>query len=300
MKKPPSIVVPIITPFKENGSIYEKGIENIILYLDRIGIKGLWLLGSYGSFPLLSAKEREQFVETAIPIAKSKGMTVYVNVASCFTSQAVTLAKHAEKTGADGVASVVPFYYSSTHYKNSNFIEYFRCIVETVSIPVLYYNNPDTTGFKPSYDLLEELFKIGVSGLKSKGDYSEITSQIELLRKKHPDGLYLSGNTAVHLTGHFLGSSGVTSGTALAVPSLVKNLQESLNAYDIDRACYFQNLVLKVRNIMSKYVGRAVSCYDILAHKGIDVGTCRAPWLRMTPEQAKEIIQDITQIEKNI
>jgi len=292
------IFVPVITPFNDNGDLYEQGIENILEYLQANNINGIWLLGSYGGFPLLSEKERMQFAQFAVPKAKALNMSIIVNIGSLHTAMATRLAKHAQNHGADAIATVVPFYYAASHYRDINFLQYFKAIIRSVSLPVYFYNNVKTTGFRPQDEFLKKLIDIGVQGFKSKGDYLEMDGEIRLIKTHCKDAVYLSGSTSVHLQGHLLGADGVTSGVALALPELVTRLQKALELNEIDEAVRLQELVLQARKIMGRYVGRAVACYDILKYKGIDAGTCRSPWLPMNESQAKEVIRNLQAIEQ--
>ena len=294
------IYVPMVTSFTSGSGIYERGVENVVQYLYDSGINGIWLLGSYGSFPLLSEEERRQVAKVAVDRAKKLGMNVIVNVGALYTDMAVRLARHAQEVGAHAVASVVPFYYSTSHYSKRNFLHYFQAIVDSVTLPVFFYNNEKATGFKPDLQFLQQILEIGIQGFKSKGDYHEMFEQIGLIKNSSTSKVYLSGSTGVHLQGHLLGADGVTSGVALAVPRLVLKLQKALEDHAISEAIRLQNLVLKVRAILGRYVGRAVGCYDIMQEKGIDVGTCRSPWLRMKPGQADEVIRELKAIEEAV
>ncbi|MCK5322500.1 MAG: dihydrodipicolinate synthase family protein [Desulfobulbaceae bacterium] len=290
------IFVPIITSFDDSGRLYSKGIENIISYLHQAGIRGLWLMGSYGAFPLLSEDERKAFIEVAIPHAKKLGFTVIVNVGSPDTATAVRLAEHAFSLNAHAIASVVPFYYSSTHYNERNFLDYFKKLVKATTLPLFFYNNTNTTGFVPNEDFFKKLLYLGVYGFKDKGDYPTMSNHIGILKKVRPEGAYLSGSTSVHLQGHLVGASGVTSGVALAIPNHVVNLQKALENNEFDKAVKLQETILKVRNILGRYVGRAVSCYDILEKIGVDAGTCRSPWVRMSKEESDEVVEELLRI----
>lgn len=292
------IFVPIITPFTFEGRIFEESILSIFDYLHNHHIDKVWLMGSYGAFPLLSEDERKRIAEVALKKAHQLNITVIVNVSSLYTDMATRLAHHAYDNGADGVASVVPFYYATSHYRTENIFHYFKAIVETTSLPVFFYNNEQATGYKPSYKFFKQLIDIGVHGFKSKGDYIDMSAQLKTINKNSSKSVYLSGSTSVHLQGYLLGADGVTSGVALALPKLVTKLQKSLENNDIQSALRFQNLVLEARDIMGRYVGRAVACYDILQHKKVNMGTCRSPWLRMNSVQAKEVIEDLAELER--
>jgi len=67
MKRFKGVIAPIITPFKSNGDFYELGMLNLLDFLYEHKVDGVYALGSYGSFPLLSISERKnvaEFVET--------------------------------------------------------------------------------------------------------------------------------------------------------------------------------------------------------------------------------------------
>jgi len=295
-----SIFVPVITPLSSESKVYRQGTDNILEYLHLNGFRGIWLLGSYGSFPLLSEEERMQVAEVGLAKARQLGMTVVVNIGSLNTGMAVRLARHAQDNGAHAVASIVPFYYAASHYREHNFLNYFQEIIRSVQLPVFFYNNEKATGFKPGHNFFRKMLAIGVQGFKSKGDYQEMSEQIGLAKNNSARTVYLSGSTGVHLQGHILGADGVTSGVALAVPKLVSSLQNALEQNNIKEAVRLQNLVLKARNAVGRYVGRAVACYDILRARGVDAGTCRSPWQRMSPDQAQEVVKEIRGIEEEI
>ena len=292
----PPILVPIITSFKDNGAIFSDGTKNVISFLYEHGITGVWLLGSYGSFPLLTNPERLAITTVALKHAKSLGMTTIVNVGTPSTALSIELARHAENEGADAVAAVVPFYYASTHYRSENHLAFFEEIVKSVNIPVIFYNNADATGFSPPTTFIQQLAEAGVAGLKDKGNLAAMSERCQAIRANNSEAIYLSGTTSVHLQGYLVGANGVTSGTALATPTLVTSLQDALEQDNMQEAMRLQNLILKVRIAMGRYAGRAVSAYDALEKFGVEAGTCRSPWLRLSSQQAQEVIQEIDAI----
>lgn len=288
----------MITSFDENGKLYINGMKEILHYLSEHKINGIWLLGSYGAFPLLTKTERMIVAEEIIPYAKSLNMNIIVHIGSPSTDHAIELAIHAQNCGADALASVVPFYYATTHLRDDHILAHFHSISENLSIPLFFYNNIKATGYSPTNSIIEKLLKNGVTGLKDKGDYVTMWERIRLLKRIDKENIYLCGTTSVMQQGYLLGAQGVTSGTALAEPLLIKKLQEALFNNDMEESKRLQDIVLHVREIQGQYVGRAVSCYDILASKDVNAGTCRMPWQRMSKEQANEILTELKRFEK--
>ena len=292
------IWVPIITPFNAEGRFYRQGARNLVAYLRDQSLTNIWLLGSYGAFPLLSEQERREVVKYMLSLAYETGLQVIVNASHCATEAACELARHAQDHGALAVVSVVPFYYAGAYYGEANILAYFESLVAAVDIPVIFYNNARATGFSPSVTFYEKLLRSGVRGVKDKGDYGQMATRIQQMRRIRSDAFYLAGTTSVHLQGYLLGANGVTSGIALSVPGLVNALQDALVRGDIRRAVSAQQLVLQVRNVLGRYVGRAVATYDVLHSKGVDVGIPRVPWVAMSQEESKEVLHDLFEIEQ--
>ncbi|SVD19549.1 uncharacterized protein METZ01_LOCUS372403, partial [marine metagenome] len=63
VEKITGVVPPMITPFDDDGQIYEHGLVNVIDFLVERGVAGVFAIGSYGSFPLLENSERKQLAE---------------------------------------------------------------------------------------------------------------------------------------------------------------------------------------------------------------------------------------------
>src|SRR5690606_4590817 len=77
--------------------------------LDR-GVSGLYVCGTTGEFSLLALTERKQVA--AVVTAEVAGrVPVIVHVGCMTTADTVTLARHAQETGADAIAAVTPWYH---------------------------------------------------------------------------------------------------------------------------------------------------------------------------------------------
>jgi hypothetical protein len=48
---------------------------------------------------------------------------------------------------------------------------------------------------------------------------------------------------------------------------------------------------MKVRSILGEFNGRAISAYEVLNYKNVDVGCCRLPWLKMDPEASRKMLR---------
>lgn len=288
------IIPAIITPFNEDGSIFEEGLRNEIDYLYKCNFKNIFICGSYGSFPLMNTDERKLVAATAIELCQLGGMKTIVHIGSTSTRTAVDLAKHAEDMGADAVSAVVPFYYSTTIYNEDTYLRYFEEIVNSVSIDVHCYNNPNTTGFNVSLEFLKKLIDIGLRGMKDgSSDMGRVIDILDIIDKDKFS--YYPSSTTSLITGFILGVDACISGVALSAPELVLEIYKNVNK----NPTYALNLffkVMRVRSILGSRSGRAIAAYNILNEKGVDVGTCRAPWKGLNKIDSEWVINEISKL----
>ena len=297
MKTVPSVIVPIITPFSSNDSIYEKGTENLLAFLHAKGIEGIWILGSYGSFPLLTLEERKRFTEIVLDLTKQFDMFSVVQIGSPGVEKALELAEHAYRRGADALATVLPFYYSSASYHEANFISYFERLIEAARLPLIYYNNPKTTGFTPSQDFVRKLLKLGIHGMKdTTTNFLSISENIQAFREECSEGAYMGGSASVFLPARIMGAPSVVCGTGVSMPELVLQLDTAVKEKDWSESQRLQHQLIMARSIQSRYVSRSMACYGILNGRGIDVGQCRSPWMGMTIKQQEDVLTQLINI----
>jgi len=104
------IIPPTLTLFNEYGEIDEKCNRDYLEFLITAGVHGLFMVGSNGLGPMMSLEQRKYLAEISLDqINKRVPSIIHVGTPNCNIS--LELAKHAEKNGADAVASVPPYYY---------------------------------------------------------------------------------------------------------------------------------------------------------------------------------------------
>jgi 4-hydroxy-tetrahydrodipicolinate synthase len=97
------------------------------------------------------------------------------------TSEAVRLSRYAEDAGADGVLVVPISYWPLTEHE---VYEHYKAVASAISIPVVIYNNPWTTGTDIKPPTLARLAEIeNIRYVKeSSGDVTRVTSIIQLTK----------------------------------------------------------------------------------------------------------------------
>ena len=96
----------LVTPFK-NGSVDEKAFRALVEWQIAEGTNGLVPVGTTGESPTLSHDEHQDVVEWCVDQARGR-VPVVAGAGSNSTKEAIELARHAEKAGADAVLVVTP------------------------------------------------------------------------------------------------------------------------------------------------------------------------------------------------
>jgi N-acetylneuraminate lyase len=137
MKKPFSGVWPaMLTPLTETGQVEHGELEKLVELLVRQGLGGLYILGSTGQWPLLSLEQRQAVAERVVKTAAGR-VPIIVHVGAVATDDAVALARHAARIGADGVSAVTPIYYPAGP---DVVFEHYRRIGAASDLPLFVYH----------------------------------------------------------------------------------------------------------------------------------------------------------------
>lgn len=279
---------PVITSFTENGDIYEKGIRNVIAYLMSEEVHGFFINGSYGSGVLMTVEERKRVAEIIHDEVKGL-LPIITHVGEASTRATIQLAKHAEELGSAAVAVVAPYYYSGANaYDEGQIIRHFNDIAASVRVPTFIYNNPRTSGFTLTSELLAKLVEVGVLGMKdSSGSFTLLGEFNQAAIRVNRDFACMSGSVGLMQPAYNIGIKGCISGTANAFPELTVALYRALEARDWQKSCELQNLVIAERKIQSASGFRPAGCYTFLKLKGIDCGSVRRPWREPNDREAR-------------
>lgn len=287
MEKLKGVIPPMVTPFDENGDMYEKGVQSLVEFLAE-RVHGLFVCGTYGSGPLMTAAERKRVCEIAIT-ASARKIPVIVHVGSIDTSTAVELAVHAEKAGARAVASLPPYYFSHTE---ENVREYFKAIVDAVSIPVYLYNNPKTVSFVTSPKFLAMLKnEVGISGIKDSS--CDVTLFSNFRRACGEDFDAVVGTGSIFLPSVPLGAQAFIPGMGNVFPELMNGLWESCMAKDYDTAYGYHNTILFLQDAFKAVGPNLVCVQELLNLRGIDAGYPKTPYKPLPENKKKQLVEAV-------
>jgi len=133
--------VAIVTPFNEKNEINEEGLRSNIDFLIKNGVAGIVPCGTTGESATLSWEEHNRVVEIAIEQTKGRAQVI-AGAGSNNTAESIAAAQHAQKSGADALLCITPYYNKPTQ---EGLYRHYRAIATQVNIPIVVYNVPGRT-----------------------------------------------------------------------------------------------------------------------------------------------------------
>jgi len=225
----------LVTPFK-NGAVDEQAFRNIVDWQIAEGTNGLVPVGTTGESPTLSHDEHKQVVEWCVDQADGR-VPVVAGAGSNSTSEAVDLARHAEKAGASAVLVVTPHYNKPTQ---EGMYQHFKAINDAIGIPILIYNIPPRSVIDMSVDTMKRLYELkNIAGVKdATANMTRVTQQRAVCG---PDFNQLSGEDITALGFNAHGGHGCISVTSNVAPRLCSEFQAACGRGDYAAALKLQD-----------------------------------------------------------
>lgn len=134
--------VAIVTPMKENGEVNYPKLGEIIEYQISHKTDAIVICGTTGEASTLSHEEHLEVIDYCVKKV-AKRVPVIAGTGSNCTQTAIYLSKEAQKSGADALLIVTPYYNKATQ---KGLIAHYTAIAQSVELPIIMYNVPSRTG----------------------------------------------------------------------------------------------------------------------------------------------------------
>jgi 4-hydroxy-tetrahydrodipicolinate synthase len=228
----------LVTPFK-NGTLDERAFRELVEWQIAEGTDGLVPVGTTGESATLSHEEHNRVVEWCVDQARRR-VPVMAGAGSNSTAEAINLAQHAEKAGADAVLVVAPYYNKPGQ---EGIYRHFKAINDAIGIPIFVYNIPGRSVIDISVDTLKRLSELkNVKGIKDATANLVRVSQQRLACG--PDFIQLSGEDPTALGFNAQGGHGCISVTSNVAPRLCGEFQDASLAGNFAAALKIQDRLL--------------------------------------------------------
>lgn len=279
-----------ITPFDENEKVDIPLFKHLVERLITSGSHGIAPLGSTGVMPYLSDEEKEEVTEATLQQVKGRIPTL-VGVSNLTTEKTIHHAQFAEKAGADAVMIIPMSYWKLT---DDEIVTHYDAVANKISIPIMAYNNPATSGVDMSPALLKRLLEIpNVTMIKeSTGD---IQRMHYLRRELGEEVAFYNGSNPLALAAFSAGARGWCTAAPNLIPELNISLYNAVEEGDLEKAktIFYQQFDL-LKFIVNKGLPRAVkSGLNILGEDGGNLRSPLKPLHEKETEELKNIIKTL-------
>jgi 4-hydroxy-tetrahydrodipicolinate synthase len=234
-------------------------------------------VGTTGESPTLSHEEHKRVVELAIEVA-AKRVPVIAGAGSNSTAEAIGLARHAKKAGADGVLVVTPYYNKPTQ---EGLFRHYTAIADAAEIPVIIYNIPGRSVVDMSVETMARLsthkYIVGV-----KDATANLTRPLHTTRACGKDFVQLSGEDHTALAYLAAGGHGCISVTGNVAPRLCAQMHAAWAAGDLAGAMFVESNPGPV-----KYAASLL---------GYGTATCRLPLAPLSDASAQKVREAMVEV----
>ena len=134
--------VAIITPMKDNGDINYPRLAEILEDQIARGTDSIIICGTTGEASTLTHEEHLEAIRFTVEQVKGR-IPVVAGTGSNCTETAIYLSQEAEKSGADALLVVTPYYNKATQ---KGLVAHYTAIADSVKLPIIMYNVPGRTG----------------------------------------------------------------------------------------------------------------------------------------------------------
>jgi 4-hydroxy-tetrahydrodipicolinate synthase len=276
-------IVPLVTPFAEDGSPDGQAMGHLIEFVLAQGADALMPTALTGEGPLLDARETLEVWDMVV--AKTDGrLPVIPAVISTTTQRTCRLVQAAEEREARAVmvAPILPELYAGRSH--DDVYAFYGDVAEASSLPVILFNYPSLTGVDFSPDLVARLLEIDqVCHIKeSTGDVRRVHG----LQRAFGERLQvICGAPNVALESLALGCKAWITGIMNAVPRSAQQLMQAvveLGDLEMGRQIYYDQ-ILPLVDVMSRNHNPTGTIKAGVNARGVEVGAPRRPGSAVSP-----------------
>lgn len=270
--------VAIVTPMNSDGSVNYDMLAQLLEFHVANATDAIIVCGTTGESATLSEEEHCKVISFVAEKINGR-LPVIAGTGSNDTSTAVMLSKSAQKSGADALLCVTPYYNKTSQ---AGLIKHYNVIADSVDLPMILYNVPSRTGCNIQAKTYLELCKHPniVATKEASGNISQV-AEIAALTNGEFD-IY-SGNDDQIVPLLSLGGKGVISVLSNILPKKTVEICDKFFAGDVAGSCKLQLELLPLINSLFCEVN-PIPAKAAVAAIGYGDNYVRLPLTTMEPE----------------
>jgi 4-hydroxy-tetrahydrodipicolinate synthase len=267
-----------ITPFSETGIDTDR-LSELVDTMVEAGVHAIAPLGSTGESAYLTLDEWMAVVDTTVKAVDGR-VPVVVGASDLTTAGTVTRVKYAELAGATAVMVLPVSYWPLS---DREIVTHFAAVSDAISIPIMAYNNPATSGIDMKPPLLYKMFETIENVKMVKESTGDITRMLDLKELSSGQLPFYNGSNPLVFEAFSAGASGWCTAAPCLRPAPCIALYDAVIAGDMAKAKeIYEELLPLLSFIVSRGLPPAVkSGLELI---GEPAGVPRLPLLPLTPE----------------
>ena len=276
--------VAIVTPMTETGEVNYPKLAELLDYQIENGTDAIIICGTTGESSTLTHEEHLEAIRFTVEHVAGRVPVVAGTGSNC-TRTAVYLSQEAEKSGADGLLLVSPYYNKATQ---KGLAAHFKTIADSVKLPVILYNIQGRTGINIAPETLAWLAK-NVENIVGVKEASNSITQVAKIAQLTDGALDIySGNDDQIVPILSLGGVGVISVLSNIAPRETHDIVAKYLAGDVEGS---RDLQLKALPLVEKLFCEVnpIPVKAALNMMGWEVGPVRMPLTVMEEEHQRQL-----------
>lgn len=275
---------PLVTPFRDGAVDYDAFARLVELQIAE-GSHGLVVAGTTSEPSTLTLDERARLLDVAIAAGRGR-IPVVAATGSQSHAETVELCARAERSGADALLVVTPYYIRPPQ---RGLVEYYVDLGARTRLPLLIYHIPGRTAVAVELDTLLRIAEKVPHLVGMKHAVNDLDLVSDALERLGPEFRIHVGLEALSFPMLCLGASGMMNAVGNLAPRKVARLYEEVAAGRLDaaRALHFELLELNravffdTNPIPMKYMMKRLGLLERNEH--------RLPMVPATPELEKRL-----------
>lgn len=260
--------------------------KNIKAQIDA-GVHGIILGGTLGEASTLEHEEKETLIKTSLSLVDGK-IPVIINIAEQSTKDAIAVAQHAEKVGAQGLMILPPMRYKATDFET---VTYFKSIAKSTSLPIMIYNNPIDYKIEVTLDMLEDLLEC--ENIQAVKESTRDITNVLRIKSRFGDRIKVfTGVDTLGLESLVIGADGWVAGLVCAFPAETVAIYELVKAGKINEALEIYKWFMPLLELdISPQLVQNIKLAEVAT--GIGTENVRAPRLPLQGAERERVLEVI-------
>ena len=281
------IVPPMTTPFRPDDRIDEDALRAETRYMIEVAkVHGLAVCGSTGEGHTITTEETRRITQIAVEEAKGR-VPIITGIITDSTRSAIERGLAVKDLGVAALQVTPPHYLFRPD--DDSMLKHFEALAKGTAMPIIIYNVVPWAYLSPQ--LLTRIITSveGVIGVKQSAGDLKLTADLVLLLRDR--GRIMRAVDALMYPSFVLGAHGAIAAILTAVPTLLVELWDAVQAGDHKKALVLHEKLLPIWNAIGhdnvpNLPANVKCCQEML---GRPAGVPRAPMPASSPSQAAAI-----------